>query len=139
MAAPAPQYAAAAAAATAATLPPAHPHQHQHHAPPPPQQQYADPNQQQQVQQQQPPPQQQQQQQQQQPVSLRLAVREAVSRWFLDTLAEAQRGDPKQQALLAAMYDQGYGCSRNPRAAREWAERAAQRGYRMSGVYCTNP
>jgi TPR repeat protein len=73
------------------------------------------------------------------PVSLRLAVREAVGRWFLDTLAEAQRGDPKQQALLAAMYDQGYGCSRNPRAAREWAERAAQRGYRMSGVYCTNP
>lgn len=68
-----------------------------------------------------------------------MAVREAVSRWFLDTLAEAQRGDPKQQALLAAMYDQGYGCSRNPRAAREWAERAAQRGYRMSGVYCTNP
>ena len=52
---------------------------------------------------------------------------------------EAQRGDPKQQALLAAMYYQGYGCSRNPRAAREWAERAAQRGYRMSGVYCTNP
>jgi TPR repeat protein len=114
----APQQAAAQYNSTAAPLPPAHPQTAA------PAQHHADDN---------------HQQQQQQPVSLRLAVREAVSRWFLDTLAEAQRGDPKQQALLAAMYDQGYGCSRNPRAAREWAERAAQRGYRMSGVYCTNP
>jgi TPR repeat protein len=59
-----------------------------------------------------------------------------VRRWFEDTLAEAQRGDVKQQALLAQMYAEGYGTPVDLKAAAEWAERARSRGYRMKGVYC---
>ena len=59
-----------------------------------------------------------------------------VRRWFEDCLAEAQRGDVKQQALVAQMYESGYGCARNPKAAAEWADKARARGYRMKGVYC---
>lgn len=53
-----------------------------------------------------------------------------------DTLIEAQRGDVKQQALVAQMYAEGYGCERDLKAAAEWAERARLRGYKMKGVYC---
>ncbi|KIY94194.1 hypothetical protein MNEG_13768, partial [Monoraphidium neglectum] len=56
-----------------------------------------------------------------------------VRRWFEDTQIEAQRGDVKQQALLAQMYNEGYGTERDVRAAASWAERARQRGYRMKG------
>ena len=38
-----------------------------------------------------------------------------------------------EQALLGQMYEEGYGCKRNPKAAREWKERAELRGYRMKG------
>jgi hypothetical protein len=54
-----------------------------------------------------------------------------VRRWFEDTLIEAQRGDVKQQALVAQMYAEGYGCERDLKAAAEWAERARLRGYKM--------
>jgi len=40
------------------------------------------------------------------PVPLSLVVREAVKRWFEDTRNEAERGDLKQQALLAEMLDE---------------------------------
>lgn len=61
---------------------------------------------------------------------------QAVKRWFEDTYQEAMRGDIKQQALLGQMYAEGYGCEKDPKAAKEWTERAAGRGYRMQGVYC---
>lgn len=61
---------------------------------------------------------------------------QAVKRWFEDTYAEATRGDVKQQALLGQMYAEGYGCEKDQKAAQEWTDRAAARGYRMKGVYC---
>lgn len=61
---------------------------------------------------------------------------QAVKRWFEDTYQEATRGDVKQQALLGQMYAEGYGCEKDPKAAKEWADRAVTRGYRMQGVYC---
>jgi TPR repeat protein len=57
-----------------------------------------------------------------------------VRRWFEDTLVEAQRGDVKQQALVAQMFAEGYGCQRDLQAAAEWAEKARLRGYKMKGV-----
>jgi TPR repeat protein len=61
---------------------------------------------------------------------------QAVKRWFDDTYTEATRGDVKQQALLGQMYAEGYGCEKDPKAAAEWSQRAANRGYKMQGVYC---
>ncbi|GFR42997.1 hypothetical protein Agub_g3996 [Astrephomene gubernaculifera] len=75
-------------------------------------------------------------QMQPEPIPLKYVVQEAVKRWFEDTLQEAQRGDVKQQALLGEMYKEGYGCQKDARAAKEWAEKAAARGYKMQGVYC---
>lgn len=69
-------------------------------------------------------------------VPLKMVVTEAVKRWFDDTLQEATKGDIKQQALLSQMYAEGYGCEKNPKAAKEWADRAKSRGYMMKGVYC---
>jgi len=34
------------------------------------------------------------------------------------------------------MYAEGYGVQKNPKAAKEWIDKAAARGYKMSGVYC---
>lgn len=31
---------------------------------------------------------------------------------------------------------EGYGCSKDAKAGKEWAEKAAARGYKMQGVYC---
>ncbi|PNH05390.1 hypothetical protein TSOC_008355 [Tetrabaena socialis] len=70
------------------------------------------------------------------PIPLKYVVQEAVKRWFEDTLVEAQRGDVKQQALLGEMYKEGYGCQKDTKAAKEWSEKAAARGYKMQGVYC---
>ncbi|KAG2499403.1 hypothetical protein HYH03_002977 [Edaphochlamys debaryana] len=70
------------------------------------------------------------------PIPLKYVVQEAVKRWFEDTLLEAQRGDVKQQALLGEMYKEGYGCQKDARAAKEWSDKAASRGYKMQGVYC---
>jgi TPR repeat protein len=67
---------------------------------------------------------------------LKAVVQEAVSRWFNDTLLDAKAGDVKQQALLGQMYSEGYGCAKDPAAAKEWTEKARSRGYRMRGVYC---
>lgn len=67
---------------------------------------------------------------------LKMVVTEAVKRWFEDTHQEAQRGDVKQQALLGQMYAEGYGCEKDSKAAKEWTDKAATRGYRMQGVYC---
>jgi TPR repeat protein len=55
---------------------------------------------------------------------------------FEDTLANAQAGDVKEQALLSQMYKEGYGTEPDAAAAARWAERARQRGYKMRGVYC---
>lgn len=70
------------------------------------------------------------------PVPLKSVVQASVHRWFEDTLADAERGDVKQQALLSQMLAEGYGCQQNLRAAGKWAERARMRGYKMKGVYC---
>ncbi len=51
-------------------------------------------------------------------------------------MIEAQRGDIKQQALLGQMYNEGYGVTRDTRAAKEWSDKASARGCRMQGVYC---
>eukprot|EP00879_Flechtneria_rotunda_P004967 GHRR01005243.1.p1 GENE.GHRR01005243.1~~GHRR01005243.1.p1 ORF type:complete len:172 (+),score=65.70 GHRR01005243.1:228-743(+) len=69
-------------------------------------------------------------------VPLKLVVQDAVKRWFTEALAEARRGDIKQQALVAQMYAEGYGCQRDLQQSRLWAERARSRGYQMAGVYC---
>jgi len=68
---------------------------------------------------------------------LSAVVTDAVKRWFQDAEREAERGDVKQQALLAQMLTEGYGCAADPEAARTWADKAKRRGYRMRGVYCT--
>lgn len=70
------------------------------------------------------------------PVALKFVVQQAVKRWFEDTYQEAVRGDVKQQALLGQMYAEGYGCEKDPKAAKEWMDKAGSRGYRMQGVYC---
>jgi TPR repeat protein len=70
------------------------------------------------------------------PAPVRRLCAQAVKRWFEDTYAEATRGDVKQQALLGQMYAEGYGCEKDDKAAQEWTDRAAARGYRMKGVYC---
>lgn len=70
------------------------------------------------------------------PVALKIVVADAVRRWFDDTLQDARRGDVKQQALVGQMYAEGYGCEQNPKAAKEWTDKAKERGYRMLGVYC---
>ncbi|PNW75677.1 hypothetical protein CHLRE_12g536500v5 [Chlamydomonas reinhardtii] len=75
-------------------------------------------------------------QMQPEPIPLKYVVQEAVKRWFEDTLLEAQRGDVKQQALVGEMYKEGYGCQKDARAAKEWSDKAASRGYKMQGVYC---
>lgn len=72
-------------------------------------------------------------------VPLKLVVQDAVKRWFNEALSEARRGDVKQQALLAQMYLEGYGCKQDLEQAKIWAERAKQRGYQMAGVYCSAP
>ena len=70
------------------------------------------------------------------PVPLKFVVEEAVKRWFEDTQQEASRGDIKQQALLGQMYSAGYGTKKDKDAAKEWTQKAASKGLRMSGVYC---
>lgn len=45
----------------------------------------------------------------------------------------SRAGDVKQQALVGQMYAEGYGCKQDSKAAKEWTDRAANRGYRMSG------
>lgn len=69
-------------------------------------------------------------------VRLGLVVEDLVKRWFEETLREAKRGDVKMQALVGQMYMEGYGCEADPEQGKQWIERARQRGYRMSGVYC---
>jgi len=32
------------------------------------------------------------------------------------------------------MYAEGYGCAKNPKAAKEWSDKAAMRGYKMQGA-----
>lgn len=68
---------------------------------------------------------------------LSAVVTDAVKRWYQDVEREAERGDVKQQALLAQMLTEGYGCVADPEAARTWSDKAKRRGYRMRGVYCT--
>eukprot|EP00882_Tetradesmus_deserticola_P004639 GHRQ01004889.1.p1 GENE.GHRQ01004889.1~~GHRQ01004889.1.p1 ORF type:complete len:220 (+),score=82.55 GHRQ01004889.1:55-660(+) len=68
-------------------------------------------------------------------VPLKLVVADAVKRWFNEALAEARRGDVKQQALLSQMYAEGYGCKQDAEQSKVWGERARMRGYHMSGVY----
>ena len=69
------------------------------------------------------------------PVPLKFVVEEAVKRWFEDTHNEARHGDIKQQALLGQMYAVGYGTKKDKEAAKEWTNKAASKGLRMSGVY----
>lgn len=40
-------------------------------------------------------------------------VKECVSRWFEETLAEAKAGDIKMQVLVSQMYFNGYGISQD--------------------------
>ena len=68
---------------------------------------------------------------------LSVVVTDAVKRWYPDAEREAARGDVKQQALLAQMLTEGYGCHADLEAAKAWADKAKRRGYRMRGVYCS--
>lgn len=68
---------------------------------------------------------------------LSVVVADAVKRWYQDAEREASRGDVKQQALLAQMLTEGYGCQADLEAAKAWADKAKRRGYRMRGVYCS--
>ena len=68
---------------------------------------------------------------------LSVVVTDAVKRWYQDAAREAARGDVKQQALLAQMLTEGYGCHADLEAAKGWADKAKRRGYRMRGVYCS--
>lgn len=68
---------------------------------------------------------------------LSVVVTDAVKRWYQDAEREAARGDVKQQALLAQMLTEGYGCHADLEAAKGWADKAKRRGYRMRGVYCS--
>ena len=68
---------------------------------------------------------------------LSVVVTDAVKRWYQDAEREAARGDVKQQALLAQMLTEGYGCHADLEAAKAWADKAKRRGYRMRGVYCS--
>ena len=56
---------------------------------------------------------------------LSVVVTDAVKRWYQDAEREAARGDVKQQALLAQMLTEGYGCHADLEAAKAWADRTA--------------
>mmetsp|Transcript_44373 Transcript_44373/g.84861 ORF Transcript_44373/g.84861 Transcript_44373/m.84861 type:complete len:299 (-) Transcript_44373:187-1083(-) len=69
--------------------------------------------------------------------SLKDVVNNAKQRWFHEALELAQSGDCRQMALLAEMLAEGYGCEKDPTAAKYWTEQAKKgRAYR-DGVYCT--
>eukprot|EP00798_Chlamydomonas_sp_ICE-L_P025484 gene25484-11142_t len=67
-------------------------------------------------------------------VPLKYVVREAVQRWFEEARSEAERGDIKICAMVGNMYNEGYGCPHDPKAAKVWRERGAR--YKQEGVYC---
>ncbi|CAN8260025.1 unnamed protein product [Cochlearia groenlandica] len=53
-------------------------------------------------------------------------VTECVSRWFQETLKEAEAGNIVMQVLLIQMYFHGYGVSRDPEAGKSWMDRVAK-------------
>ena len=66
-----------------------------------------------------------------------------ASRWLFCLERVAARklrpgycGMQKQQALLGQMLVEGYGCTADPAAGKDWIDKARRRGYKMSGVYC---
>ncbi|KAK9827126.1 hypothetical protein WJX74_007284 [Apatococcus lobatus] len=63
-------------------------------------------------------------------------VVDAVKRWYMDAHRDALKGDVKQQALLGQMLTEGYGCTADAAAGKDWIDKARRRGYKMSGVYC---
>lgn len=63
-------------------------------------------------------------------------VVDAVKRWYNDAHRDALKGDVKQQALLGQMLTEGYGCTADAAAGKDWIDKARRRGYKMSGVYC---
>eukprot|EP00241_Pyramimonas_parkeae_P007911 CAMPEP_0114231102 /NCGR_PEP_ID=MMETSP0058-20121206/3842_1 /TAXON_ID=36894 /ORGANISM="Pyramimonas parkeae, CCMP726" /LENGTH=165 /DNA_ID=CAMNT_0001342383 /DNA_START=612 /DNA_END=1108 /DNA_ORIENTATION=+ len=76
--------------------------------------------------------------------SLKDVVNNAKQRWFHEALELAQSGDCRQMALLAEMLAEGYGCEKDPTAAKYWTEQAKKgRAYRDGGLlhnlaHCTN-
>ncbi|KAL3531626.1 hypothetical protein ACH5RR_005147 [Cinchona calisaya] len=59
-------------------------------------------------------------------VPLSEVVSECVKRWFSDTLKEAKAGDVNMQVLVAQMYFNGYGVSRDAQKGRIWMTRASR-------------
>ncbi len=46
------------------------------------------------------------------------------------------RTQPLSHIAPRCALQEGYGCQKDPRAAKEWSDKAAARGYKMQGVYC---
>ncbi|KAL9231463.1 hypothetical protein vseg_006690 [Gypsophila vaccaria] len=59
-------------------------------------------------------------------VSLSIAVKDCVRRWFGDTLKEARNGDTSMQVLVAQMYNSGYGVTKDLLKGNAWITRASK-------------
>jgi TPR repeat protein len=51
---------------------------------------------------------------------LAAVVSELTQRWYQETLDEAKGGNAEMMMLVAQMLHEGYGCKRDPDAAKEW-------------------
>ena len=54
-------------------------------------------------------------------------VRELTTKWFQETLEEAEGGNVEMMQLAAQMLHEGYGCLKDPAAAKEWMKRSTLR------------
>ncbi|GAA0145785.1 hypothetical protein LIER_05897 [Lithospermum erythrorhizon] len=53
-------------------------------------------------------------------------VSDCVRKWFQETLTEAKGGDFNMQVLLAQMYTNGYGVSKDAHKGKLWMTRASR-------------
>ncbi|KAI5083990.1 hypothetical protein GOP47_0000159 [Adiantum capillus-veneris] len=57
-------------------------------------------------------------------VRLKVVVDSCVKRWFEEYLLAAEQGDREMQSLVGAMYNTGYGVTRDPIKGKFWLDRA---------------
>jgi TPR repeat protein len=60
----------------------------------------------------------------------------AAARW---TRRAAEHGAAGAQLAMAILYDQGRGVPKDPKAARQWAEKAAAQGFELADKFLAIP